>query len=862
LFLVHASVCGCSSGAMAPAIATSSPRLGFPEATSSPKQVNSPLAADGDGPMPDWIVDCDVITCQVLQDVSAQIVANCKSFGVQLGGVCGKAIERLPAEGKTVKLDSDSVSPFDDDACSGFLTAFHCLSQALLQLAVDLESTVTLPLQTAVATFNEESVGRVKHWRQVRSRLIELQELYGRSRQRSAEARGKLESSQGGGWFKTKSTGKKAAAEQHSAMCDLARCEEELRESEASLRKLEAESKERLQQLDQEKRALLQGVLTKGARSLRKLRLVADKAPSTPPEPSARELQAGEGDAWQGVMPQVGGDREEGVCDSGTLAQAKPEAEPEEHAPSEVVPSDPGSADAAGEAPVAADPSSKYLQGAGKLDHVADAEFQELAELGDGDSEEDDAAARAKQWSPARLKAASAARTARAKRSSSLIFQSGDPLVVARPSASPQRNAPCVAGSAASSGGGSAASSGGSPGPDASRKANSLLYRVTASAASSLDQPRPGSAIRPSTSAKRLPSLPDSPTTAPATPSKSRSEFASPPFLQPTETFGSSSSSTAAALPRTAAPSSTAAATATATNRCLVDDSDSEEEIPRSRSTAKATESPQPPPHVDFQMSPVVAEDPRKCFERYAKRLSERFGGATEMVWSRLEERAAETPPGAFVGKLECFWLLRPDEKPTPESASGLVCFQFVQGFAANFARVLHLSVVDPDHQKDAASEGSTADSMSWRDALPSALLEVRRFIFGMLDVVSIRSVVLAGEDADGLIYVDEDVEAAYQQSRFRWFQLTQNIRRTRSGLTRKKIKKASRFLVLHSARGPDDPAAPRTATMAPQPALLMRDDPQGAAAVKDDPLATMLRSESVDAAKDDDGELPVFSAF
>jgi len=64
-------------------------------------------------------------------------------------------------------------------------------------------------------------------------------------------------------------------------------------------------------------------------------------------------------------------------------------------------------------------------------------------------------------------------------------------------------------------------------------------------------------------------------------------------------------------------------------------------------------------------------------------------------------------------------------------------------------------------------------------------------------------------------IYVDRDVEMSYQQCRFRWFQLTQSVRRSRSAFSTisgsRKLKPSSRFLVLNAMRTEADPAAPRS---------------------------------------------------
>eukprot|EP00439_Symbiodinium_sp_Y106_P068937 s4314_g11.t2 len=57
------------------------------------------------------------------------------------------------------------------------------------------------------------------------------------------------------------------------------------------------------------------------------------------------------------------------------------------------------------------------------------------------------------------------------------------------------------------------------------------------------------------------------------------------------------------------------------------------------------------------------------------------------------------------------------------------------------------------------------------------------------------------------------NVEAAYKHCRFRWFQLTQRLRRAKSAFLRhRKSARSIRFLVLHSPRTDEDPPAPRDA--------------------------------------------------
>eukprot|EP00913_Durusdinium_trenchii_P022227 g20886.t1 len=171
-------------------------------------------------------------------------------------------------------------------------------------------------------------------------------------------------------------------------------------------------------------------------------------------------------------------------------------------------------------------------------------------------------------------------------------------------------------------------------------------------------------------------------------------------------------------------------------------------------------------------------------------------------------------PLGSLVGKLELFWIHKPGETPSADSAVGLVCFQFVQGrmfesgrvlvsstvlcsgYASHYARILHLSVASPE-------------------ALRSAVLNSKRLIFGTLPVQSVRVTVLAAEDGERRICVDPQVEQAFHQCGFRWFQLTQKLRRQKSAFL------PVRFLVLHSPRSDLDPPPPRDNIGMKSPLLL-----------------------------------------
>ncbi|CAK0799092.1 unnamed protein product [Prorocentrum cordatum] len=247
--------------------------------------------------VPDWM-GCDLSVCRVLQDTSMQIAANIRALGKQLHGACGQATACLPAP------EPGGEAPFGcADECFTFLRAFDALSGALLLLAGDLELGVAAPLQKTILTLQEESSGRTKHWQQVRRRFAELQERYRRSQRKSMEARRSLEGSavgDAGGWFAGRSRASapstRAASEQHAALCELARCEEELLRSEASLRSFEDESRERLVQLNLEKWQRMGEALSQGASSLRRLL----------PAITGKDAPDQEAPAWKGVIPPSG----------------------------------------------------------------------------------------------------------------------------------------------------------------------------------------------------------------------------------------------------------------------------------------------------------------------------------------------------------------------------------------------------------------------------------------------------------------------------------------------------------------------------------------------------------------------------
>lgn len=420
-------------------------------------------------------------------------------------------------------------------------------------------------------------------------------------------------------------------------------------------------------------------------------------------------------------------------------------------------------------AAAAADPSSKYqanARGAGP----PCLELQEICDLAEADDEaageEEDAASRALNWSLERRSASTTGSSSKGRHS--LVFQSTAPML--------KKDTPVAAASCAA---------------------------ATPTSVSGLRGPTPA----PAEAAIASSCVPVTP--APA----ARSEHVQQAFL---------SQSTVLLPPTSAGATLERAVSKRLPSQPTVDDDDDddEEHVPPTPLFLEA-------PTVQLEISPLMAEDPRKLFERYTRRLHERLMSATETSWDKLQERASEQLLGGVVGKLEFFWLHPPGQSASPDTAVGLVCFQFVQGFASNFARILHLSVAEEASDLPPESSTDTAWPGNWRISMPSAILQVRHFLFSMLPVDSLRSVVLAGEDDAGRIYVDAHIEVCYQQCRFRWFQLTQQIRRSKNSLRRKaKVKRGARFLVLSSPRQDTDPAAPRAAVSVGRlPAVVLRDE-------------------------------------
>jgi len=714
--------------------------------------------AAGPEAVPEWMSCDDLVVYRVLQDTSTQIANSCKAFGERLQGVCGSAKNQLPR----------------DDSFNTFLTAFGSLSMALLQLSTDLEASMNVPLKGLIDTLQEETQGHYKHWRHLRSRLAELQDRYCRSHEAANKAKGRLANADDSqrSWFKRKGDDKDAAMEQHAAMCDLAKCEEELRESEACLQKLESESRERLQQLGNEKRAVLKGALTKGASSLRRLMVVADKAPE-PQEIGGPQADHSE---WRGIVPGedcMGGPRNgdasasscpapcegsslgsdaahdsdlsfsadgvlspQGAVKAAAATLASPATpQPQQSESKRAESSTGGGVDGA---------AAKYVHDGGLPTSCKDLGLTDLSD----DEPELDATSRATTWTP--TKSPPVVRTPASRRS--LVFQSAtNPLTLRRDSED------------------GSGSRGGPQSAEGRWAADVLRSSESGTASATLD-----------------------------------------PFaLSKSESFRQ------------------AAGTGSRAPVAVVEDDDDEDDDFLDKAIAAAARRPLAQAEVKLDITPLTSEFPQKCFERYVQRLPSRLATASETSWSKLQTRASEQILGGHLGKLELFWIHRPDVEATPEMADGLVAFQFVQGFAANFVRILHLSVVgSPVEESPGLSpQKDKGVETDWPTLMPSAIFEVRRLLFATLPVASLRAVVFAGEDDNGRIYVDRDVEVSFERCRFRWFQLTQSLRRTRSVLRKEKVKPSARFLVLHAARGELDPPPPRRASIAAMPALKLRDE-------------------------------------
>lgn len=751
------------------------------------------MSADRDAPLsafspdaPDWMA-CDLAACRTLQTASEEIVSTCRQFGSQLAGICGKATQQIPSSGaKTDQADAD--------LCQKFLWTFGMLSSALVCVAGDLESTVIVPLQASIAKLQEESSGRIKHWQQVRGRFAELMERYGRSRQRSIEAKEKLAQSASAGsrgsfWRKLSQDGK-AAAEQHSAMCDLAKCEEELLRSEVSLRKLEEESRERLAQLETEKNEALQGAITKGASSLKRLLPISARARQLD------EVEVPCSDGWSGVLPPSAGaappqamafeEAEEkdlpwqGGSEFNDIL--KPQATSSDHVACESgsTPAEflaragagvEASEDDGNDPHTTETPSNRFDSYLPTASESADfAELDEVIRGHDGDGEMEDAAARAQNWSLGVNGAKTVSRPFRRKRS--LVFQKDDSARLVRPESSSPAGVPssCVR-----------------QGSNFSAISQSCPSVAALAVSQSISEGR--------RTPMSVPVAAAAPFTLNSVSSFQGSGKAAGSTIEDEISFGIWNVPTLLSSP---------SASIKGAKR-----EESDDECLRKTESKRSTVALLDLLEYDLGLSPLLTEDPRREFELYVQRLDGRLAQSMDTCWERLSKTASEHLQGAHAGKLEFWWIHAPGKKASPELADGLVCFQFVQSCATNFARILHLSVVSHED--------------GWSAVLPSAILEVRRLIFGTLPVDAVRAAVLALEDESGRTCVDEEIEVAFNQCGFRWFQLTQDIRRTSSKFRRKQKSVATRNLVLNTYRSKQDPEAPYS-EIRRLPSLLLQD--------------------------------------
>lgn len=702
----------------------------------------------------DWL-GSDLLTCRVFEEFSRLISASCCSFSAQLEEACKHARQQLPgvAEGST--------GPFAFDCAESSLalvTAVGSLASAVRRLAEGLDLELATPLQKTVATLHEESAGRVKHWRQVSSRFADLQEQYRRTRHRCDQAKGRLAagaSSEGSRWSWRKAVDSKAASEQHTALRDLARCEEELLGSEVALRELEEQSRQRLRELDMEKKATLRSSLAVALGFLQRLLFLPEEVfgQSTPQPESQQPLLSSDGDKASSEDSSDG--------DTTNTTSSSPEEE---------------LAKACFDEAKTPDPSAKYLRNCSGMSPrgrpSSDGQPIDLL-LEDETAAEADAAVRAARWSPP---------TSSGSKSRSIIFnsQSSGMIVVA---------------------------------PRGSDSTSEALLTSVAAAA--------------------------------ATPQRFLESAGAPSFApSPQEPEPESDGH----FWREVALGQTPPMSCNATQADF--EGDSEDSDGANKSTPQRAKVPcLVEPDVELEVTPMIEDQPQKSFERYVRRVPDRLAAGTECAWDKLLAASLEHLTGGHVGKIELFWIHKPGMLATPDTADGLVCFQFVQGCASNFARVLHLSV-------------SPCQSIAeeWPKVLPSAVFAVKRLVFGTLPVDSLRAVVYAPEDDSGRIYFDQDVESAYIQCQFRWFQLNQSLRRTGYKYSfggRSKVHSVRRSLVFASQRSTADPQAPLS-TIGRLPALLLR------SAVPDLETPDLLAQEDEEASSGSRpaAGVPVFTAW
>ncbi|CAK0799095.1 unnamed protein product [Prorocentrum cordatum] len=312
------------------------------------------------------------------------------------------------------------------------------------------------------------------------------------------------------------------------------------------------------------------------------------------------------------------------------------------------------------------DPSLKYLRGPG-----APRDFQDV-DLGGGLSDEEaeaepelDAVARAAVWSPQVARQAAGGCPRRPK---SLVFASSGGSLVARSRSAlertPQRSATTP---------GRLGSPGSSP---QDRPSGGHVAGVSPLTLSKLAEFQGGLFGAASSSARASPSAPAaSAHGASAPPTSEEVEWAAVPEAGPgVAGAGAAGAVTPSSSPRPSLEAPRRAPLGAAHAEELHSDSTSSEEV-EVQGAVSAAVPPQPPPEkVKLQLSPLVAESPQRCFEKYAQRLGERLSCATICRWDRLQAAANEQLAGGHVGKLECFWIHEPGAQPCPEARIAPTC--------------------------------------------------------------------------------------------------------------------------------------------------------------------------------------------
>lgn len=187
--------------------------------------------------------------------------------------------------------------------------------------------------------------------------------------------------------------------------------------------------------------------------------------------------------------------------------------------------------------------------------------------------------------------------------------------------------------------------------------------------------------------------------------------------------------------------------------------------------TADPTQISLEPIQASFGDMPVI-------FREYVSRVPDAVSQTLNCTWEHLAAHALlEGPP------LQWFWLTHSESDRkicSARSAVGLLVFR-----PSRFAcRTRHCCIC---HFSMAGS--------SWEKTMPLAISTVRRKMLEMLPVDGIR-VALWYAVQDGNLKLDPGMEAMFEQSGFRWFQLVNS-------------KDTSRRLVMASWRRADDPPTP-----------------------------------------------------